>query len=64
MPEPKKSKPMMCQRCGVAMNHHAEKLLDPRDAREAARMDPGMGGMIEEVHTCPECGEVASRPGA
>jgi len=38
------------------MNHHAEKLLDPRNAHEAARTDPALGGIIEEMHTCPQCG--------
>ena len=64
MPQQRKTEPMMCPACGVAMNHHAEKLTDPRDAGEAARMDPRMGGVIEEVHTCPECGATGSRLGA
>lgn len=58
------SKPMICPNCNMPMNHHAEKLVDPRTAEEAAATDPGMGGVIEEVHTCPGCGYVESRPGA
>ena len=57
-------KPMHCPDCGVGMNHHAEKLVDPRSAEEAAMMDPVLGGIIEEMHTCPECGRVNSRRSA
>ena len=56
-------KPMMCPVCRVAMNRHAERLVEPRDAAEAARMAPNLGGLIEESHRCPECGEGAARPG-
>ncbi len=55
--------PMICARCGSPMNHHGEKLIEPRDAREASRMEPSLGGLIEEFHGCPKCGYVDSRPG-
>jgi len=58
-----RSRVMTCPECGVAMNHHAEKLMEPRNEREAALMDARLGGMVEEVHACPECGREASRPG-
>jgi predicted RNA-binding Zn-ribbon protein involved in translation (DUF1610 family) len=58
------NEPMTCPACGVAMNCHAEKPVDPLDAKEAEAMDPHLGGMIEEVHTCPACGRVASRRSA
>jgi len=58
---PAKVQPMMCPECGVEMNHHAEKLVDPRTAEEAAKLDAALGGIIEEMHTCPECGKVHSR---
>jgi len=57
------SKPMTCPQCGMTLNHHAEKLVEPRDAKEAAAMD-ALGGVIEEVHTCPGCGMEMSRRGA
>jgi len=57
------AKPMTCPQCGVTLNHHAEKLMEPRDAKEAAAMDARLGGVIEEVHTCPECGMEHSRRG-
>jgi predicted RNA-binding Zn-ribbon protein involved in translation (DUF1610 family) len=56
-----KPNPMICPACGVEMNPHAEKLVDPVNAQEAARMDPALGGLIEEIHTCPECGHADSR---
>lgn len=52
---------MMCKECGVAMNFHAEKLVEPTSAAEAKKMDPSLGGLIEEMHTCPGCGRVTSR---
>lgn len=58
------AEPMTCPQCGVKLVHHAEKLVEPRDAKEAAAMDPRLGGVIEEVHTCPECGKEHSRRGA
>ena len=66
MSAPMKAKPgtaqkMMCKACGVAMNHHAEKLVDPVSAAEVRLMDTVLGGIVEEMHTCPECGQVHAR---
>lgn len=52
---------MICFRCGNEMNQHAEKLVDPTSQQEAVLADPALGGIIEEFHTCPECGANASR---
>lgn len=52
---------MSCPACGAEMNPHAEKLVAPRTASEAAQTDPAMGGLVEEVHQCPACGRVESR---
>ena len=52
---------MICQRCGVEMNHHCDKLVYTTDPEEAGGRDPSLGGFIEEIHTCPECGAAASR---
>ena len=57
-------KPLVCKECDVEMNPHAEKLMDPRTPEEARRVDPALGGILEEFHTCPACGCSASRPGA
>jgi ribosomal protein S27AE len=47
---------MKCPECGVEMNHHADKLVEPTDRKEAKRVDPALGGIIEEQHACPKCG--------
>jgi len=52
---------MICPRCKVPMNHHADKLIEPRDARETETMDPALGGIVAETHTCPRCGLVGTR---
>jgi len=52
---------MMCPRCGAEMNLHAEKLLYASDAGDAASVDPVLGGILEELYSCPACGESASR---
>lgn len=53
--------PMTCPECGVAMNHHANKLVLPTSAEEVAQVDPELGGIPQEAHTCPECGAGAAR---
>jgi ribosomal protein S27AE len=53
--------PMICPVCGVAMNHHADK-VDYNAAAQDAALDPDFGGVIEEAHTCPECGRTYTRP--
>ena len=39
----------------------AEKLVLPSGPHEASSVDPVLGGMIEELYTCPRCGSGASR---
>ena len=51
---------MICPRCGSEMNHHADKIVYPEGAGDAV-VDPTFGGIIEEVHACPACGETAVR---
>jgi hypothetical protein len=41
--------PMICPRCGAVMNRHAEK-IDYAAER------------VEEIHTCPSCPTIGSRP--
>ena len=53
--------PMVCPTCGIEMNHHADKLVHPTGAADEAYMDPVLGGIVEELHTCPGCGTGASR---
>ncbi len=52
---------MICPTCGIEMNHHAEKLVLPSGPHQASSVDPVLGGMIEELYTCPRCGSGASR---
>ena len=59
MPE---KNPMICPVCGVVMNHHADKIDYNIEAHDAASVDPDLGGVIEEAHTCPECGQTLVRP--
>ena len=52
---------LRCPRCGAEMNRHAEKLVYSDNAADARRIDPMLGGLIEETHACPACGNVESR---
>ena len=51
---------MICPTCRVEMNHHCDKLVYGPDS-QTARMEESLGGFVEEFHTCPKCGGVASR---
>lgn len=52
---------MNCPKCGNVMNHHADKLVNPVTAADLEHADPAIGGMIEQIHGCPRCGNVESR---
>jgi ribosomal protein S27AE len=52
---------MICPGCGVEMNHHAEKIDYTTALDEDAAMDEELGGVLEEIHTCPECGDTQTR---
>lgn len=43
------------------MNHHADKLRKETYRDEASAFDGALGGVIEEFHTCPQCGKTESR---
>lgn len=51
---------MKCPACGASMNNHAEKVSFDTDERRY-KPDPEFGGIVEEVHTCPKCGNVELR---
>jgi ribosomal protein S27AE len=57
-----KSKPMICPECEVEMNHHAEKIDYAAALEEPTAIDPAFGGVVQEIHTCPECGRIMTRP--
>jgi uncharacterized protein with PIN domain len=54
---------MICPYCGAEMNQHAEKLMEPATAKEAEKMDPELGAVIEEFYSCTSCGKGAESPG-
>ena len=51
---------MICPKCGAEMNHHAMKIDYSIDDR--ALIDPAFGGVVQETHTCPACGDCELRP--
>jgi hypothetical protein len=58
--ELKERKPkLICPDCGVEMNHHAMKV--DYSVADPILIDPAFGGVVEEAHTCPQCGRVALR---
>ena len=58
MPEAEK---MLCPDCGIEMNHHADKLDYTPALTEPDAVDPDLGGILEEVYTCPQCGKTEVR---
>lgn len=52
---------MMCPQCSIAMNYHAEKVDYMAALSNPEAVDPDLGGVVEEVHTCPGCGNVGTR---
>jgi hypothetical protein len=57
----KQKSKMICKKCGAEMNHHADKLVDPGRYNDGSHINSLLGGMILEMHCCPECGAVDSR---
>ena len=53
---------MTCEECGVEMNCHAEKIDYSSGAEESGAFDADFGGRLEEVHSCPACGQTELRP--
>jgi len=51
---------MNCPDCSAPMNHHASKVIDPRNDDEVARFDSDLGGVVLDRYTCPKCGGSAS----
>lgn len=43
------------------MNRHAEKLVHPESTAELRLVDPALGGLLEETHACPRCGNIETR---
>ena len=51
----------VCPDCGVEMNLHAEKIDYTRTPDDGEAFDEGLGGLVEEFHTCPACGRTHTR---
>ena len=43
------------------MNHHAMKVDYGASLDNPAAIDPAFGGVLQEAHTCPECGTTELR---
>ena len=52
---------MKCPDCGIDMNHHADKVDYSDVLNAAADSDLNLGGVLQEVHSCPGCGKAAMR---
>jgi ribosomal protein S27AE len=52
---------MICEQCGVEMNHHADKVDYNAGLDDPNEIDPVYGGVLEEAHTCPRCGRTEVR---
>ena len=39
----------------------ADKLVDPINRAELGRIDPALGGVVQQTHGCPNCGNVEFR---
>jgi ribosomal protein S27AE len=52
---------MICPKCGIEMNHHAEKIDYSFAPDEADAAGSDFGGALQEIHSCPECGQTKTR---
>jgi hypothetical protein len=43
------------------MNHHADKVDYGAGVRPEQGADPDFGGVLQQVHQCPNCGNVELR---
>jgi ribosomal protein S27AE len=55
------TKKMLCPECGGEMNYHAEKIDYAAALTTPDAVDPDLGGVLEEIHTCPRCGTTETR---
>lgn len=52
---------MICHNCDVEMNYHALKIDYTAAIDDETAVDPAFGGVLQEAHTCPACGETQLR---
>lgn len=55
------NEPLICTTCDVEMNMHAEKVDYAAGVEHPEVADAQLDGVLVELHTCPDCGESASR---
>jgi len=46
------------------MNHHAMKIDYSKSLDDSHDIDLVFGGVLEEAHTCPHCGDIELRKAA
>jgi hypothetical protein len=46
------------------MNLHAEKVEYADAGASGEGFDPDLGGILQEFHTCPDCGQTQARRAA
>lgn len=56
-----KADKISCPMCGTPMNHHADKVDYGAASAEPHAADPDLGGVVQETHTCPNCGYILFR---
>ena len=59
----KKREKIICNYCGVEMNFHAEKINYSKINDVESDVNNNEDELIDEIHTCPECGKSESRSG-
>lgn len=52
---------ILCPKCGAQMNHHANKLNYTTALSELEAVGSDYRGILDAVHTCPNCRNVAVR---
>jgi hypothetical protein len=52
---------MICPYCKVEMNFHAMKIDYTQTTNEPDSASHELGGILEEFHSCPNCGLTATR---
>jgi predicted RNA-binding Zn-ribbon protein involved in translation (DUF1610 family) len=52
---------MSCPKCHAAMNQHAMKVDYSAGHRSPSAVDPAFNGVLQEVHQCPNCGNIEMR---
>jgi hypothetical protein len=57
----KQVKKLICPKCGDEMNHHADKIVEPINREDIKKVDPVLGGVLQESHCCPGCGAIEWR---